>query len=364
MAVTGCTAKTQNTTNINYNQKSEFFVEEEDYQYYFDTFSRCAKTENGYIYIKDNLLYFFDINDNANYVICDNINCSHTDDSCSAFLDYAFYTTELFYCNNHLYIAARESKNNIDKNYVYQMNIDGTERKKAAYLFDSNGAVSFQFIIHRGYVYYTYGNGGTKNRTISLYRNKLGEVKNTGEEIYSFSGYGAEIYQIKAFANNLYFEASAFEDENGNGYNTALHTINLNSMEESSLISDLNSYFVYEDNIFYYDDEKKLMCFNIKTKEEAVKLSNSELCYISYDGDYFYLDNYQSIITKDIDTDDRKIKIYDKSWELTDTIVPDNPEDECVFGDNRILVFRNTDQNLMKEKVYAFDKSNKEFVGL
>lgn len=48
--------------------------------------SRSAYSENGYYYLMNGILWFYDINNNIATVVCSNANCEHKDENCNAYL--------------------------------------------------------------------------------------------------------------------------------------------------------------------------------------------------------------------------------------------------------------------------------------
>jgi hypothetical protein len=48
--------------------------------------SRSAYSENGYYYLMNGILWFYDINNNIATVVCSNANCEHKDENCNAYI--------------------------------------------------------------------------------------------------------------------------------------------------------------------------------------------------------------------------------------------------------------------------------------
>ena len=81
---------------------------------------------------------------------------------------------------------------------------------------------------------------------------------------------------------------------------------------------------------------------------------------------YIYFDNLQSIIVGNSKENDRKIFVYDKSGKYVTEITPKNPKDDCYFGGDDMMIFK---ENIDGETVesdgakgyYVLDKSQLKF---
>ena len=76
MAAAGCTS---DKTEVNINQTAENFVENEDFQYYLNQNSAFVKANNGYYFVADLKVHFYDTETNQAYPVCSKANCSHSD---------------------------------------------------------------------------------------------------------------------------------------------------------------------------------------------------------------------------------------------------------------------------------------------
>ena len=96
--------------------------------------------------------------------------------------------------------------------------------------------------------------------------------------------------------------------------------------------------------------------------------------YISADSNYVYFDNLQSIYIDKIDEKDRKIFVYDKSGKYVTEITPKNPKDDCYFGGDDMMIFKEnidgeTAESNGAKGYYVLDKSqlkspDKQFIDM
>jgi len=331
--------------HINTSQKSASYVEDEDYQSFLRADSAFAKAENGYYFLNGMKLYFFDTKAKESYIVCNKTNCKHDSADCMAdFNIFNYYPFQLSFCNNALYILGWEEEgNNLRHNYIYEISLENYKRKKAAYLFDGTDTGSVSFIIHRGYVYYLKGSAGSLKETTSyLYRKKLGSTnkKEKAEIIYEFSGIGASIIDIKASANHILVLNASYGDTKGNDYKTSYCKIDIHSLEAKEIAgNEAYSLFADENNIYYENGTDKVYCINLNTNEEKLFCNINGPAYISADSKYIYFDNRQKMHIEE-NFNDRKIYVYDKSGNYITEIVPKNPKDDCYFGGDDVMIFK------------------------
>lgn len=330
---------------VNTEQSSEGYVENEDYQNYLNLYSNCVKTNDGYYFINDNRLYFFDKYSHESTIACSKINCEHNDDRCTAFFStFGFFPIQLSYYDNALYLLGWETENsNIYNNYIYQISTENFKRKKAVYIGNSNGLSKTVFLIHRGYAYYTVGSNTMKETTATLYRKQLGNINknDTGEVAFEYTGIGAQIQDISAYANNIYISFSSYENKNGDGYKTSFSSVDIHTLQEKCIF-DNSTFATYADSnyVYYEKDENTVNRLDINTDEEEFFCNIKGPCYISADSNYVYFDNLQSIYIDKIDESDRRIFVYDKSGKYITEITPKNPKDDCYFGGDDIMIFK------------------------
>lgn len=373
-----CTGCSSDKINININQNSEEYIANEDYQYFLDSYSSFIKTDGGYYFVTDLKLYFYDTEKKESYPVCSKANCKHSDSDCSAYLSPLKYIpmAGMSYYDNSLYILGYEKSGESKRqNYIYQINLDNFKHKKAAYLFDSSSAFSVDYVVHRGYVYFVYGQSSMTQGSTVLYRTKLGNTKNDAPEaIYEFSGIGTNLFGLSAYGNNLFFITSSYEDEEGNGYETTGNIMDIHSLEAKEGVDALFASYLNEEYIYFENDKNSVHRIHIHTNEEEFFCNIDGPAYISADSKYIYFDNRQKMHIEE-NFNDRKIYVYDKSGNYITEIVPKNPKDDCYFGGDDIMIFKEiavTDEVVESEGTngyYVLDKSqltspDKQFIDM
>ena len=338
-----CTGCSSDKINININQNSEEYIANEDYQYFLDSYSSFIKTDGGYYFVTDLKLYFYDTEKKESYPVCSKANCKHSDSDCSAYLSPLKYIpmAGMSYYDHSLYILGYEKSGESKRqNYIYQINLDNFKHKKAAYLFDSSSAFSVDYVVHRGYVYFVYGQSSMTQGSTVLYRTKLGNTKNDAPEaIYEFSGIGTNLFGLSAYGNNLFFITSSYEDEEGNGYETTGNIMDIHSLEAKEGVDALFASYLNEEYIYFENDKNSVHRIHIHTNEEEFFCNIDGPAYISADSKYIYFDNRQKMHIEE-NFNDRKIYVYDKSGNYITEIVPKNPTDACYFGGDDVMIFK------------------------
>ena len=338
-----CTGCSSDKINININQNSEEYIANEDYQYFLDSYSSFIKTDGGYYFVTDLKLYFYDTEKKESYPVCSKATCKHSDSDCSAYLSPLKYIpmAGMSYYDNSLYILGYEKSGESKRqNYIYQINLDNFKHKKAAYLFDSSSAFSVDYVVHRGYVYFVYGQSSMTQGSTVLYRTKLGNTKNDAPEaIYEFSGIGTNLFGLSAYGNNLFFITSSYEDEEGNGYETTGNIMDIHSLEAKEGVDALFASYLNEEYIYFENDKNSVHRIHIHTNEEEFFCNIDGPAYISADSKYIYFDNRQKMHIEE-NFNDRKIYVYDKSGNYITEIVPKNPKDDCYFGGDDVMIFK------------------------
>lgn len=357
LMLVGCSI---NKIEVNTNQNSTTYVNNEDYQNFLGLYSSSVKADNGYYFISNMVVHYFDNTTKKSYPICNKINCDHSNDKCSAYLSSTnFYSEQLGYYDGNLYVLGWETKQaNVHENYLYQISLKDFKRRKATYLFDSSGSASCSFAIHRGFVYYTLGGSVMQDSKAQLCRAKLGSTKKNDKDraIYEFSGIGAEIFSLSASGNKVYFSTTSYQDEEGNGYKKSLNSVDIHTLESDVIVDDNKySYFIDRAKIYYQKTKNVINCVDLETNSDEFFCNVDGLCYISADDNFVYFDNLQTLVIDESKTI-RKISVLDKNGNFVTEIEPRNPADDCVFGGNDLLIFRgSTEDN--KLKYYAIDKN-------
>lgn len=341
--ITGCSSKSK---NINTKQDAISYVENEDFQNFLGDYYNIVKVKNGYYFFEKMNLYYYDTEAKEVYPVCNKPNCNHQGNCTSFFSIFNYYPFTLSYYNNALYVLGWEiNGKNLRHNYIYEISLDNYKRKKAAYLFDSTDSTgSVDFIIHRGYIYYIKGGSGNLEETTNyVYRVKLGNTnkKEEAEKIYEFRGIGASLSGLKASGNNIIIINNCYGDKEGNDYKTSYSLIDIHSLKSKEIVgNEAYSLFTDGNNIYYEKGTDTVNHINLETNEEKFFCNIDGPAYISSDSNYIYFDNLQSIYIGKINEKDRKIYVYDKNGNYITEIVPKYPKDDCYFGGDDIMIFK------------------------
>ncbi len=367
-----------NTIEVNLEQNSDSYIQNEDCQNYLGSFSTFVKVDDGYYFISGSMLFYYDTEKQEAYPVCDKANCNHSDSDCTAYLSpLKFYPgMSIYYYNNALYLLGHEDDGlSHQQVYMYQISLDSFKQKKAAYLFDGTSGISVVCTIHRGYIYFANGSGQMEETTAELYRVKLGDTsENSAEKIFEFKAIGADIASLSAYGNNLFFNTCSFEDEQGNGNKSVLNYINIHTLETKQIPERKYSHFADKNSVYYFSDENTVSRYDLNSNESEPFCSINGPCYISADNNYVYFDNLQSIIVGRTKKEDRKIFVYDKEGNFVTEITPKNQKDDCYFGGDDIMIFKEVIAGELIESdgakgYYVLDKSqltsdNKQFIDM
>lgn len=191
-------------------------VDEKDAEAWMGSHGNVCSTEDGaYIaYGTDTgtFLFYYDYDAKKYTKVCNKPECTHSDDSCNAFLPDALievsYDTSLIQkYDDAIYMGGLDGK----KACLYKVACDGSERGKAIELFDAEVSVSkdggatlaeytsFEFCIHRGYVYYCIRNG----QNSSLYRKKIDGSSKSEETIVSIDEQNY-VYRLEPYGRYVF----------------------------------------------------------------------------------------------------------------------------------------------------------------
>lgn len=320
---------------------SDDYIFESDYQYFINSTSVLARSDNGYYYFKDALLTFFDTDKKLETVVCDQANCEHNDSSCSAFFDNNYRKTVLVYYDGTLLTDYVETKKNVLTHYVYEISLDGKSRKKKCMLYKSTGSSSARFCVHRGYVYLVRELASEEEgkSDYKIYKTPLDSKDEDLQEIFSYAGYDSALTNFEIYGNHLYFAFSSYEDAEGNGYNSVVYDYDIIQDQFSTV--DLNNYeygfIVNGRNIIYYDTkEKHYTIYDMDKRETVNTIEISDVGYISFDSENYYIDTSQAV---NIGLSDyRTIYAVDTGGNIIKNIDIDN-DYTCDFGYKDFLLF-------------------------
>lgn len=317
--------------------KSADYQEGFDDQKYFSD-NKICKSSQGYYFFRTPYLFFFDEKSGTTVKVCGLPDCKHNDKSCNAFFDPQLYdTSSIWFYNEHLYIEGVEEKDK-KTHFLYQLSQDGGERKQICYLFKTEKFLDYSLMIHRGYAYYCNNEkNDLTNDSYILYRVKLTNGSKP-EEVYRYHGVGASIYRIRGYGNQIYFQAGAYKDKQGNSYSSNLYRMDISSDSVETVLEDVwpNDYFISDNNLYYFTKDNKLIQKNLDTKEETELYQSTYRSDLSYDGKHIFIDNGMELQITRKELANREICVLDMAGKKVDTIKLSNAT-ECFFGDDKYL---------------------------
>lgn len=379
---TGCSTSNENQTAAqNIPTVSSILSDESLYKYTADESQNywgsngnnyIKKVENGYYYIYEDLLYYFDKTSETSTVVCSSLDCSHNTSDCSAYFgdygdlrQYGYNTMGFEIYDNNIYIIGYEM-NEVCDFYLYRVNLDGSEREKICYLYsaekDEDGYFSYGYTLtmHNGCF---YGTVDQENGWACL-----GRISADGE-ITTISDYSDKEYFyigiVRCYGNYVYYNVSSYSDEDYNDYNSDLYRYNIDTEETELVIEDFffseGYLLIDEENILYLNSDNEFNIININTEDKTTVLEwNEEYCNgFSYDGIYIYIIDMSSDVC-----------IYDTAGNFVDKITCGT----CLFGDSEYLFVEAGDEPGAEQSgngwgLWALDKSqlgseNKEWIML
>lgn len=301
-----------------------------------------AESQDGYYFVANDCYLFFSDKETLDPVIvCNKPNCRHnleTDPEkkaeCNAYVEDGI--PNLMYYDHHLYyIATVRPEPRKVVYYLRKLALDGTFIEDV-YQFPAWPAA---LIMHRGYIYYSYGDydaqemGGVYT-TFRLARASLTDKK---EQVLHTNEYlSPYISSITAAGKYVYFESTGytvtgdqFDPTTGDGmifkyycFNTQTESITEMEGKEGATPSQpaitkdsLIRYFWY----FNYEDERNRVLYRSDLEgqglEEVFKVDPT-VYSILWDGTYFYVDNNQMITNARKEDVTRTIQVYTPDFEL------------------------------------------------
>lgn len=346
-------------------QNSQEYIFDQDYQYYINSASLypIVRSESGYYFFKNNLLVYFDFQKKAAMVVCDQANCAHDSDKCSAYFNSSeVMPSILCYYNDSLIMDFVERKNGVSTHYAYQVSLDGKTRKKKCKLFQTTGSASYRFCVHRGYVYLTQQLATEEpGKTVDkIYRIPLEGKGDEREELFSYEGYyETNLTNFTIYANHMYFILSTYLDAQGNGYTVEIFDYDLSkkTYEKIDLGVHCYGFCINGRNMVYYDENS--LCYNVydlDQKKTINTLAIPYLGYLSFDSENYYIDTAQSV-RLDL-ADARNIYVVSPEGQILKTIAVDN-DDDCRFGYKDFLFFDHYNDNYATDIVY-YDKAQND----
>lgn len=320
------------------------------------------KVEGGYYYIYNDLLCYFDTQNNLSTPLCSTPGCTHEDETCSAFVglygddyQYGFNTMGFEIYDNQIYIIGTETSETCDF-YIYRMNMNGTERTKLFYLYsaepDEHGFVlwDYSLIMHDGYFY------GVINYDNDISLSRI-DTSGKTEKIFDLNDkYATNIEKICAYGEYVYFEANWYDDKELTQYHAYLYRYNtvtgdIENIADNLQLNGNNFFLINESQILYMNMDFDILIYDFTAKETvSVIYSEGSFSEFAYDGLYIYVQSENSDGLTVFDTDGNVVD----SFECGDY--------SCLFGDFEYLFctsFSNlaTGEEYETDSIWALDKS-------
>ena len=382
--LTGCQPKKSDVSKDNESQfatikmsdSNEYILGEDGCNtlLYMDCESMIVPSENGYYFIQNGMLCFYDKETNKVVYVCSKPNCKHEkcDENCDAYD--ATTPAQMYYYKNNLYVVESRFDTDMDiSNYwLIKKSEDGSEQQD---LFSFCQSISGEGIIltsyvHRGYFYYAVNSDDeSKKETVTLYRRAL-EPDAKEEVVYETQGYAPSLYGFRAYGNDLYIRESGFAKANGEDMYSNIIKCNIHTKETKKTRENCYGNFVkIKDKMYIMDAEKnKIVQFSEDEEEEKEiypieDLEKSFITLFKTDGTYLYFYTEKEI-EKDGKTErKRTLQIIDTEGNLVDTL---KNTDEFIGGDDEYLFFKKYDdeyseevgQEVAMEHTYYYKKSD------
>lgn len=336
---------------------SDYQYDQERVQSLVEYRNRLTIGPTGYYYIVNNILYYYDIDNDINTPLCSRTECSHNSSGCDAYV-YASSTTSenkdancvgnaIFYYNNHIYMIERSGY----ETYIIQYDTNFNNKEKLLTL--TSGRLNFlgtygeghSFAMHDGYMYYYAVINADENHadkdymgTVSCCRVKLekgAEPEILGQFEYGtdYDYWGGYSTKVAVSSDNVFFLAGAtyrwYGKSNNVQYRVAVYDTKTNTYnmlfsytsetaedawgKDTGIVKDFEGVVCVDtDNNIYLetnvDDKAGVLKVNLITGYSKViynssyEMINSMLC----DGNYIYF------IEADIGDKMSRVMVIDK----------------------------------------------------
>ncbi len=348
-ALTGCGKKTVSKAVLKNDMEkieiNDIGVSKDDSQPYWGTYVHTfAAADGGYYYIgkwnKAFFLLFFDRDTKECYPVCGKADCTHDNMECNAYVGYQYSKnrqTTTYYLDSAVYYY-KDNVYLLDTNgYLVRFSTDGSTREKIAVVYAYGGESGTNLVFHDDYVYVynLLGHLGNEEEAVETIKRYSLDGKKE-ETVLEYTGTGAAITRAKSYGERLYFlieTATMSKDEKANKvimnsrYNSLYAYDYKTGTAGKVLEGSITDYCIDEvsGNIYYYEYNDGMYCYNVKSKEKNKIFDGSEetrKMELSFDGKYVYADNrFWSIeAARSYQTYDRKCVVYSTDGKLINTI--------------------------------------------
>ena len=358
--VTGCQAKTTDTSKDNKSKSSavemshsdEYIAGEDSCNNYLlsGITPIMVPDKDGYYYINDYMLLYYDKNADKSVYVCSKPDCKHDKSYNSDCYANLYYCDERIYnYKDNLYIIEGQSdlKMGTSGKSLTRLSLDASERETLySFLHVADGVgYSYASCIHRGYFYYSVTNrDSSKKATAKIYRRAL--EKDAPEELFyeSEENYGVEIGCLKGYGNDIYFDEIGFQKKESDEY-MKLKKCNIHTKKDKIVKEKFRGYYEkINDKMYMINFESKMLVeYDENTgKEKELYPAEGDYTYLHSDGQYLYLE-----ITGYSDEDKNTLQIIDLKGNLVDTL---EDVDEFIGGDDTYLFFRKMAEEYSEEE--------------
>lgn len=332
-----------------------------------------ARAENGYFFYRPGspFVFFWPGGDSQAKPICGKPNCLHEKETdrekrkeCDAFILSEGIGKTIVYNNSRLYYTQGFSENIYDEQgnqigftthyELWEMSADGTGRKSVCRL---DGEPS-SFIIHRGFLYYTYG----EYPELSPEGEQIGERKayvckvnlnawnKDTEVLCEKSAWDVQYEKLTAKGNEVYF-VERKSPEGAQASETALLKYNIMTGEINQILSGVSTYGFHGNQLVYYKDLQIFLTDSDGGNGKKLADFNGNM---SADEDYIYLDDLSG------ELDDRTFSIMDYNGKVLQTLTLTNYDKGCFSSNDEYLFFKDMVDDYQTSVIYAAKKSQIE----
>lgn len=244
-----------------------------------------------------NFLFYYDYKSQKYTKVCNKPECAHSDESCNAFLpdDLGKQCYSTFYVqeyNKNIYMGGLDGK----KACIYMVTGDGSKREKVQELFDAelNESVdgkdslleyqSFNFVIHRDYVYYIYDDGEIS----SLCRKRLGSNSAKEETIVNLDEKNY-VYRLEPYGRYVFFQKGKYNEDHSD-IKSVLCAFDVEKNSVVKIKEDvINVYMIRDKKLYYEVVGEGIHQYSLENEEDKLVVATKDTCYQIYKGNDFYV---------------------------------------------------------------------------
>lgn len=331
----------------------------------------CVKNESGYYVNVSKYVYFVDSATMEATPLCAKPNCLHNDETCNSYIG---TTQGLTYNNGKIYTVVEAGPEyHLEGSCFNYISADGSEHETFAHVKENVQ----DWIIHRGYVYYSIKKG-VFEEAITL--ENFGDVQaavlrfplnspDKQELVYS-SAEGlkdAYLYKLKAFGDYMYFMEQGKDSDD---YRFDWKRVNLTDLTVSDIVTSqgitLGIPYLLGNKLLMRGEKlgdgsyQFYLCeVSGENAEKFFVSTNHQM--VSTDGTYIYFDDLLNLFDSEVITENskRKVTVYDSSFQKVDEFYIINKylvEDCFASVDDRFFMFgRKLDDD--SHWIYYYDKS-------